>query len=444
MRPAPRSLGLVRRLGWGVADQGISSFGNLALGLIVARSLGPQGFGAFSLAYVTFGFLVSASRGPSTDPLLVRFSGTDRAGWRRATKAATATALCFGVVAGIGCIAVGLALPRGAGAGLVALGFGLPGILLQDSYRFAWFAQGRGDKAFVNDALWAVLQLGVVLALDVTGRASVVSCVLTLGATASVAALVGLLQSGVRPAPSRVPAWLVAHRDLGLRYLAENVSIGGARQVRFFAVGALAGLAAVGSIRAAEMLMGPFLVLLSGVSQVAVPEAKVVLDRSPGRLARFCLLLGAVPAVAAAAWGVAVAIVFPLGPGRLLLGDLWGPASTLLVPVTGCMILGCFQNAGTAGVRALGASRRSLSAQLWNAGLYLLGGTVGAALGGAAGSCWGVLVAGAVGCLIWWYEVRRAIAEHRAEPAAAGAARRVLGPTALSAATRSRSTAGEG
>jgi hypothetical protein len=39
----------------------------------------------------------------------------------------------------------------------VALGFGLPGILLQDSYRFAYFAQGRGDKAFVNDLLWAVL-----------------------------------------------------------------------------------------------------------------------------------------------------------------------------------------------------------------------------------------------------------------------------------------------
>ena len=444
MRPAPRSLGLVRRLGWGVADQGMSSFGNLALGLIVARSLGPHGFGAFSLAYVTFGFVLAASRGPSTDPLLVRFSGADQARWRGATKAATATALCFGVAAGIGCVAVGLALPRGAGAGLVALGFGLPGILLQDSYRFAWFAQGRGDKAFVNDALWAVLQIGVVLALDVTGRATVVSCVLAFGGTATVAALAGLLQSGVRPQPSRVRAWLVDHRDLGVRYLAENVSIGGARQVRIFAVGGLAGLAAVGSIRAAEMLMGPFLVLLSGVSQVAVPEAKEVLERSPGRLERFCLLLGIVPAAAAAAWGAAVAIVLPLGPGRLLLDDLWEPASALLVPITGCMILGCFQNAGTAGVRALGASRRSLTAQLWNAGLYLLCGTVGAALGGAAGSSWGLVVAGTVGCLIWWYEVRRAVAEHRGAPVAAAAARRVPGPPALSPASRTQPTAGEG
>jgi len=36
-------------------------------------------------------------------------------------------------------------------------------------------------------------------------------------------------------------------------------------------LGAVAGLAAVGYVRASEILMGPFLVLLMGLSQVAVP-----------------------------------------------------------------------------------------------------------------------------------------------------------------------------
>ncbi|GAA2143053.1 hypothetical protein GCM10009844_14990 [Nocardioides koreensis] len=411
-RAGLRSMGLFRRLGWGVADQGISSLGNLVLGLLVARSLGPEGFGAFSLAFVTFGFVLAASRGPSTDPLLVRFSGVQPSAWRQAVAASTATALVSGVIAGLGCIAVGLALPSTVGAGLVALGFGLPGILLQDSYRFAWFAQGRGDKAFVNDLVWAVLQIGAVLALVATGRATDVTCVLAFGGTATLAALVGLAQSRIRPQLRRVRAWLVDHRDLGGRYLAENVSVGGARQVRMFAVGAIAGLTAVGEIRAAEILMGPFLVLLSGVSQVAIPEAGHVLDRAPERLERFCLWLGLVPAVAATAWGVAVYVILPQGPGELLLADLWKPAWSLLVPMTAVLVTGCFLNAAAAGVRALGASRRSLAAQLSNAALYLVCGSLGAAVDGAAGSTWGLVLAGVVGCVIWRYELRMALTEH--------------------------------
>lgn len=63
-----------RRLGWGVADQAVSSLTNYAVVLYIARSLGAEQFGVFSLAYVTYGFALNASRGLATDPLLVRFS----------------------------------------------------------------------------------------------------------------------------------------------------------------------------------------------------------------------------------------------------------------------------------------------------------------------------------------------------------------------------------
>src|ERR1700693_3209091 len=66
-----------RRLSWGVADQAVSSITNFAVTLYVARTLGAAQLGAFSLSYVTYGFLLNASRGLATDPLLVRFSGTD-------------------------------------------------------------------------------------------------------------------------------------------------------------------------------------------------------------------------------------------------------------------------------------------------------------------------------------------------------------------------------
>lgn len=409
---APGSLALFRRLGWGVADQGISSLSNFVLGIIAARSLDAESFGAFTLAYVTFSFLLSASRGTSTDPLMVRFSGATRALWSRAVAAAGATAMLTGFTAGAACVVVGLLLPGQLGAAFIALGFGLPGILLQDSYRFAFFSGGRGDRAFVNDLLWGILQVAALGALLMTGNVTVVSCLLAFGGTATLAAGFGYLQSRIGPDPRLARAWLVDHKALGGRYLIENVSVGGARQVRMTVVGLLAGLAAVGQIRAAEILMGPFLVLLSGVATVSVPEAKLVLSRTPERLRRFCFWLAAAQSSAAATWGLVAYTLLPLGLGELLLGSNWGPAQALLLPVIAILVVGCFEIGATAGVRALGASRRSLAAQLTSATLYVVGGSVGAAVDGSAGSCWGVVISSLIASCVWWYQFRKALAEH--------------------------------
>ena len=64
-----------RRLGWGVADQAVSSLTNFVVVLLVARSLGAVQFGAFSLAYVTYGFALNASRGLATYPLMSGSAG---------------------------------------------------------------------------------------------------------------------------------------------------------------------------------------------------------------------------------------------------------------------------------------------------------------------------------------------------------------------------------
>lgn len=407
-----RRFDVVGRLGWGVADQGVSSLSNFALGIVVARSLGSEGFGAFSLAYVTYAFVLSAARGLATDPLLVRFSGSPSATWRKAVGASTATATVAGVVAGVACILVGLLLPPEIRGGFIALGVALPGLMLQDSLRFAFFSAGTPAKALVNDLVWGALLVGTLVGLLLTDRASVTTCVLAFGGTAALAAGLGLLQCGILPRPRSGRAWVVDHKDLGGRYLLENVSIGGARQLRMFALGAFAGLAAVGDTRAAEILMGPFLVILMGASQVAVPEAAHVLARAPRRLGTFCLGLGAVLAAAAAAWGLAIWLLLPTGLGELLLGPMWVPASALLLPVVIGMFMGGFEIAAAAGVRALGAAPRSLTAQLTNAALYVVGGGLGAYLGGALGSCWGVAIATTIGMVVWWVQLRRAVTEY--------------------------------
>ena len=228
------------------------------------------------------------------------------------------------------------------------------------------------------------------------------------------AAAVGWCQLSIAPHVGQVRSWLIGQRDLGARYLVENVSFGGARQLRMVAVGALAGLASVAEIRAAEILMGPFVTLVAGISQVLVPEAHSVLVDTPRRLVRFCLGLASVQGLWAALWTVVALVALPAGLGEMLIQGLWEPTHRLIFPLGLVLVLGCFENAALAGLRALGASRRSMASQLTGAALYLVLGGVGAELGGAYGSMWGVCGAMTLGQLVWWTQLRRGLRDHLA------------------------------
>ena len=50
-------------MGWGVADQGMSSLTNFAVNIYIAHELGAAAYGAFVLAFVTYHFALNASRG---------------------------------------------------------------------------------------------------------------------------------------------------------------------------------------------------------------------------------------------------------------------------------------------------------------------------------------------------------------------------------------------
>ena len=171
----------------------------------------------------------------------------------------------------------------------LALGLTLPGLLLQDSWRYSFFALGRGSQAFLNDMVWALALLPALVLLRVTGHADVFWCLFAWGAAASVAAAVGALQTRVMPRLSGARAWLSRHRDLGPRYLAENTTLSGSYQLRTYGVGLIMGLAAVGYVQAANTLVGPIMVIFMGMGLVTIPEAARVLRRSPRHLPLFCL-----------------------------------------------------------------------------------------------------------------------------------------------------------
>ncbi|QZL05164.1 hypothetical protein K2224_20145 [Streptomyces sp. BHT-5-2] len=403
------------RLSWGLADQAASSASNFVVGMYVARSLGLAAFGVFSLAWVTYGVVLSVSRGLATDPLVVRFSGVSEESWRGAVARSSGTALGVGGAIGAVCLAVGLALGGQVGIAFACLGAMLPGLLLQDAWRYAFFAAGTGRKAFANDVVWGVaLVPALVLAAHAGG---VAAFILAWGGSAAVAAVYGCFQSGIRPRPSGARGWLHQHRDLGYRYLVENVGVSGASQLRAYGLGVIVGVSAVGVIRGAELLLGPFLAILMGLSLVTVAEAARVLRRAPHRLGAFCLLLGVAQAVAALLWGAALLLV-PDHLGAFVLGDVWQAASRLIVPVTLGVAGAGLGTGAAAGLRALAAARRSLRCQLFASTCYVIGGLGGAAVGGTIGSAWGVATATLCGSAVWWLQLRTALHErHRNESA---------------------------
>ena len=394
-----------------MVDQGVSSLTNFAVVLLAIRTVGSAQFGAFSLAYVTYSFALSASRGLVTGPLQVRFSATDLPTWRRAVAQCTGTAAVAGVVAGIGVLAMALVLDGTARLAFVALGLTLPGLLLQDSWRYAFFALGRGGQACLNDTIWALALIPALGLVRVTHHQHVFWFILAWGAAAVLAAAAGAWQAGVAPRPSHAWEWVRAHRDLGFRYMVESMSINGATQLRTYAVGIIVGLTAIGYLQASSTLMGPFMVLYQGMTLVTVPEAVRFMRRSLRHLRLFCLLAGVALAVLCLAWGVILLAALPRGLGEWLLGPIWRPAYPLVLPLTISIMGGCIDSGAASGLHALGAARRSLRAGLIGSAIYVTCAVVGTLAAGVQGTVWGLALGTWVGALVWWWQLRAALRE---------------------------------
>jgi O-antigen/teichoic acid export membrane protein len=405
------------RIGWGVADQGMSSVSNFAVNIYIARSLGAVQYGAFSLAYVTYSFVLNASRGLATDPLLVRFSGTAIPIWRRAVADCTGTALTTGFAAGACVIAAAGLLDGTAKLAFLALGLALPGLMLQDSWRFSFFALGRGGHAFLNDTIWTVTLIPALVFLRATGHANVFSFVLAWGAAATVGAAAGPLQAGVIPKPFKAWSWVSRHRDLGPRYLLEGTANSGSTQLRNYGVGLIVGLAALGYVQASSTLMGPFMVIFFGMGLVILPEAARILRRSPRHMPLFCAAVSVGLALLGLTWGVVLLVTLPRGLGGFMLGRLWRPTYPLVLPATIQIMGGCISSGAGTGLHALGASRRSLRAMILSSIIFVLCGVAGAFAGGALGALWAAAGAAWIGSLLFWWELRGALRDSGKTPA---------------------------
>jgi O-antigen/teichoic acid export membrane protein len=391
----------------------LSSATNFMLGAFVARAVTPRDFGAFSVVYATFTLSLGASRAVAGEPLVVRSSSVSTEEWREAVRLSVGTSLMVGLIVGLGCILGALLAGGPFRIVLAILGVFLPVLLVQDTWRYALFAHGRGGAAFFNDLTWAV---AMFVALGLLMHAELANVAWFTAAWASggtIAAIVGLLQVKVAPSgPLGAFKWLSRNRDLASRFLAEFALSSGASSLIVFGIGSLSGLAQVGQLRAGQIALGPLNVMFAGAAMATVPEGVRLLKESPQRLARASRLISLVTAAVAFSWGVLVLVV-PNAIGRFTLGANWEGARSLVVPLSIGVIGYGLSFGATTGLRSLAAAKRSLRARELDALSSILFVLSGASLGGASGAAWGYALAGCLRVANSWWHFTKALGEHR-------------------------------
>lgn len=409
------SRGVLRRAGWGLLDQVVSSGTNFAVGVIVARTLPLRDFGAFSIAFFVYTLMLSLMRAFPMQPLLIRYSGVSSAEWRRGTAAALGTSAGVGCLAAFGLILIGGGIGGTTGVAVLALAATLPGLLMQDAWRLAFFAAGRGRDAFLNDLAWAVFLLPAFALAAISG-ASLFAITLSWGLAASAAALVGVAQARLVPRPDHALGWWREHYDLAPRFLLEVGLSVGIGQLAMIVIGVVAGLEAIGSIRAAQLVMSPIQVLLLGASLVAVPEGVRALSQSLGLLLRLAAGASIALAIASLAWGAA-ALLVPDDLGRLVLRDAWGAAHAF-VPAWVAVQVGAVITFGPHVIlRAFANARLSLRVTSLDATIGFVI-PVSMALAGGLAAAWGLAAASLLAAMIWWLAIPSGIRTWRRRLAA--------------------------
>ena len=380
---------LFRRASWSLVDQGLSAASNLLLSIIVARQLDAGGFGAFAIAFLTFGLVISVARATIGQPLQITYSGAPQAEWREAVRSALAAAVVLGLAVGAVLVAVGLLLGGGTGGALVAVGICMPGLVAQDTCRMAFFSIGRAKQAAFNDGLWTLLEFAALAAMIWLGVREVAPFILAWGGSATVAAVAGCLVLRAMPRFRGCLQWLLAQRSLTGYLLAENILGEGLAQVAILLVGVAGSPADVGSLRAGQVLLGPLNVLVSAIVIFGIPEVARNRDMSVRRRQRFCWALSGGVTMVCLAYSVVV-LLLPDGVGRQLFGDSWAGAQTVLLAM--CVLyLAVAIGVGPGVVLfGMGRARTAFILNLVKAPVLLLALPLGIWHSGAVGAAWGL------------------------------------------------------
>lgn len=251
-----------------VTAQAVTAGGSLVLQLLVARALGPSGFGTFSLLLAALVLFTAVQAGWIGDSLTVLDGADQRI--RGALMASQAVFLALG--SGAAYLVARLAGTGGAAAAAFATLTGL--WLLEDTCRRMFMIRLRFWQLVANDVLYLAATVATLTVLALAGlRPGLVTVLLAMAAGAAAAVAAARWQLPEQDFRGGSLSW-AGLRELGAFAFWRSAQIGIqplGRLLTSSAIAAFAGVAALGQVQVARLLLAPLAAVLAGVGSFLLP-----------------------------------------------------------------------------------------------------------------------------------------------------------------------------
>lgn len=386
----------------GALDQVAYSLTNFLVTVLVARQVSGTQFGAYAVLYSSALIGIAVNRGIAAEPLVIRYSATDRSAQERAAGAGLHLSVGVGVIIGL-LVAAGSAtlLPPGSTELGLTFAAAVPVLIVQDYVRYVGLALRRPMTALTSDlvALALIIASAVLAKVLDTGGAELF--VIAWGTAELGGAVVGLAMLRL-PSLSISMRHVRANFDLGLRLGADNFATQLTQQGAAYAVASLSGLAAAAGLRAAQTALTPIAVLTQSLQTAVLPELVRLHARGTGRGVTRVLVRAGVILAAVSAALVVGEVVMPRRFGTALLGGNWTDGRPLLVLLGVGTVAGAVANTAVLGLRVFGDAGTTLRSRSVAIGLTLVLVVGGAAVEGARGAAIGIAVAAVLQTAVWW------------------------------------------
>jgi hypothetical protein len=398
--PSPEVRRGVRRISWGLVDQGGNSLTTLCVSIGVLQGPAPAAT-EFALVFLVYTMAVGFARSITTEPVAQDLALYPHDRLLRHVRASARTGSLVGLSAAL--LAAALVRPDTA-VGMWSLGFVVV-LVATDAVRAAWVGARRPAAAVrFSGAQLLAAAAGLVVTL-LTGES--VWALAPVVAVSAVLALAALLSG---PAVARAdllpPHWYYAGEWLFTSGLSQSSGL--------IAAAVLPVLPLL--IRAQGVLFGPLSALAQAVAALAVPEFAALRRRRPSLLGPAAALTGLLVAVAAAYAG-AVLLLPEAVPARLL-GEAWTEYRPVLLASIAVVVLTNAPMSPLVALRAHGYARTSFGVTVALGMGHLLLPLAGVAVAGLAGFFWGAALSSLIGCGVAMVALRRAEVRWGGEPVA--------------------------
>lgn len=390
-----------------LTDQAVYSLTNFLLLLMALRNLELSQVGMFTLLYYAVLTVVATGRAGLLEVMLTSAPDWSRKQLVQATRMAAGAALAIGLTATA--LATLAATMLGQPSTLFAsCGAALTLLMVQDAFRYHWFAAGQPWQVAANDALCLLGTVGALGFLSAGGKLDVVALMFAWAAGATIGIAAAIPLTGAVPSLRSAWGWARLHGHVGVP-VAGGVLVGMlGMQLSLTATGAIAGLTALGLLGAAIALLAPLNVLIAASGTYGVSDATRRLRHGGLHDMRRGLLRIGVGLTLTIAALPSLYFVVPDWVGVHYFGDHWSASSSCIIPIAVWLCLHAATHVPRCALRVLGRDHTALALSAVTGALQTSGAAAGAALGGGQGAAWGLAAANAAMITPWLLTYHRA------------------------------------